>query len=91
MIAIVPGDLVAVVRGGHVCDLGHTFHVESIYSDDYGWYCEKCGTAFQLTGKMTAYADRGDGYVYPVSWLLKIEPPALESDTQAEREMHLQR
>ena len=80
------GDLVMVVRYHH-CQptrgLGVIFRVEKIESAmNYRCFC---GTIF-CDGRPLAFGRiaQGSGYT-PLSWLRKIEPPAL-TETQDERE-----
>lgn len=86
MTAIVPGDLVMVVRSRNCCQIpsrviGMVFTAGNI-SQSFG-FCESCG---KLAGMQWTVDWPNKGKI-EMSRLKKITPPALESDTQAEREM----
>ena len=88
MTAIVPGDLVVVVRDCCGAYLGCVFTVGEIIHPP-AVDCNHCNALIHQT-QCAINADYREGsrvYCQPTSWLLKIDPPAMESDVSADREL----
>ena len=89
MSEIKAGDLVMVV---HVCcepnsrALGAIFKVKKITIDDSR--CPYCRDFFNNTRRAVAQEVWGDGYkCAPVSWLKKIDPPAIPETEERDEEV----
>lgn len=80
---IVPGDLVAVVRG-HGCDIGTVFVVRDVYPLKGGWVCTKCMT--RESGHNEPWATwntKGQGVL--VKWLQRIDPKTITAQMRMAR------
>lgn len=95
MSAIQKGDLVMVVRWTHKCKpgkgegmpkphgirIGTPFVVEFVYDSAT---CPACKRQFSPAAAITRH---GKTYGLPFSWLLKIDPPALDETTHTPEEI----
>jgi hypothetical protein len=91
MSAIKAGDLVMMVRG-HECameSVGYIPFVVTGFASPWGggWECPKCGQRSAGPNEVAAIGWFSKRIRIPISWLRKIEPPAIPETTERETEV----